>query len=150
MPGWRSDTDAVSGTFTVSVGAPSTVSGAAPSAQNDLAAGFHRHRDWAGRHEHGEGDGHQLVDRVVVTQATYRTSTREWRVVGTATGPPLDLVTVRLGAADTLIGSAAVDTTGAWSVRIKGSPAGPDASGTVTATSTRGATVSAVPVQVTP
>lgn len=92
----------------------------------------------------------QLVDRVVVTQATYRTSTREWRVVGTATGPPLDLVTARLGAADTLIGSAAVDTSGAWSVRVKGSPAGPDASGTVTATSTRGATVSAVPVQVTP
>jgi len=55
----------------------------------------------------------QLVDRVAVTQATYRTSTREWRVVGTATGPPPDLVTVRLGAADTLIGSAAGDTTGA-------------------------------------
>lgn len=92
----------------------------------------------------------QLVDRVVVTQASYRTSTREWRVVGTATGPPPDLVTVRLGAADTLIGSAAVDTTGAWSVRVKGAPAGPDASGTVTVTSTRGATVGAVPVQVTP
>jgi hypothetical protein len=39
----------------------------------------------------------QLVDRVVVTQATYRTLTREWRVGGTATGPPPDLVTVRLG-----------------------------------------------------
>jgi hypothetical protein len=85
------------------------VSGATPSAQNDLAAGFHRH------HATGPGGTNtakvtvtQLVDRVVVTQATYRTSTREWRVVGTATGPPPDLVTVRLGAADTLIGSAAV------------------------------------------
>ena len=91
-----------------------------------------------------------LVDHVAVTQVSFRRSTREWRVVGTATAPVPDLVTVRLTASGTLVGSAAVDTTGAWAVRVKGSPVAPDASNAVTVTTSRGTTVSGLLVTVTP
>ncbi|MGZ4742785.1 MAG: PKD domain-containing protein [Oryzihumus sp.] len=89
-------------------------------------------------------------DILAVTQVSYRSSTHEWRVVGTATAPSPDLVTVRLSAGDTLVGTAAVDSTGAWAVRVKGSLVAPDGSGTVAVTTSRGGTVSDYPVSVSP
>lgn len=90
------------------------------------------------------------VDVLSVTQISYRRSTGEWRVVGTASAPAPDLVTVRLAASGTLVGSAAVDTTGAWAVRTKASPVAPDASNAVTVTTSRGATATGLLVTVTP
>ncbi len=91
-----------------------------------------------------------LVDSVAVTQASYRTSTREWRIVGTASASAPDLVTVRLSAAGTLVGTATVDTTGAWAVRVKGSPVAPDARTAVTVTTSRGGSLADIRVTVSP
>ena len=90
------------------------------------------------------------VDSLVVTQASYRAATREWRISGTATAPAPDLVTVRLSAAGTLVGTASVDTTGAWTVRVKASPVAPDTQQTIDVTTSRGGAVNAYPVAVTP
>ncbi len=91
-----------------------------------------------------------VADNLTVSQASYRTSTHEWRFVGTATAPAPDLVTVRLTASGAVVGTAAVDTTGAWAVRVKGSLVAPDGSGTVTVTTSRSGNVAGYVVTVTP
>lgn len=81
-----------------------------------------------------------LVDQLAGT-AEFRTGKRQWRVRGTATGALPDTVTVRLGTV--VVGTAAVDATGAWDVRpAAGAGPVPQGPATVTVTSSRGGQVS--------
>ena len=77
-------------------------------------------------------------DTLEVLTAQFRTGSRRWRVTGTATGPAPDRVTVRFGAQT--LGTALVDPTGAWDVRLTltGADPQPVPGDRVTATSTRG------------
>jgi hypothetical protein len=63
-----------------------------------------------------------VADETAITAGQLRTSTREWRVDGTSTVTTLNTVTVSLTRADgtgrQLIGTATVDATGAWSLRV--------------------------------
>jgi hypothetical protein len=63
-----------------------------------------------------------VADETVITVGQLRTTTREWRVDGTSTVPAQNTVTVHLTRADgtgrELVGTAQVDATGAWSVRV--------------------------------
>jgi hypothetical protein len=63
-----------------------------------------------------------VVDETAITAGQLRTSTREWRVDGTSTVTALNTVTVYLTRADgtgqELVGTAQVDATGAWAVRV--------------------------------
>jgi len=63
-----------------------------------------------------------VADETAITAGQLRTSTREWRVDGTSTVTTLNTVTVSLARADgtgrQLIGTATVDATGAWSLRV--------------------------------
>ena len=69
--------------------------------------------------------------------AEFRTGKRQWRVRGTATGALPDTVTVRYNGQ--LVGTAAVDATGAWDVRpAVGAGPVPQGPATVTVTSSRG------------
>ncbi|MGY1634576.1 hypothetical protein ACI784_22990 [Geodermatophilus sp. SYSU D01186] len=62
------------------------------------------------------------VDTTAITAGEYRTGTREWRVSGTSTVTNLNTVTVYLatttGTKGAMIGTATVDATGAWTVRV--------------------------------
>ncbi|MGY1638780.1 hypothetical protein ACI78V_19200 [Geodermatophilus sp. SYSU D00742] len=62
------------------------------------------------------------VDTLAITAAELRTGTREWRVSGTSSVTDLNTVTVFLatttGTKGAVIGTATVDATGAWTVRI--------------------------------
>lgn len=94
------------------------------------------------------GPGGTATDSVTVSPqadvlagtAEFRTGKRQWRVRGTATGALPDTVTVTLNGQ--LIGTAAVDATGAWDVRpAAGQGPVPQAPATVTVTSTRGGSI---------
>ncbi|MEN9645817.1 MAG: hypothetical protein RL238_2486 [Actinomycetota bacterium] len=62
----------------------------------------------------------------VAAGTQYRTSKAEWRASGTASFPGANTVTVRTGSvigSGTIIGTAAVDATGAWTLNVRGSSA---------------------------
>jgi hypothetical protein len=63
-----------------------------------------------------------VADETAITAGQLRTTTREWRVDGTSTVTTRNTVTVYLTRADgtgrQLIGTATVDATGAWSLRV--------------------------------
>ncbi|MGY1821855.1 hypothetical protein [Geodermatophilus sp. SYSU D00079] len=62
------------------------------------------------------------VDATAITTGEFRTGTREWRVSGTSTVTNLNTVTVFLatttGTKGSMIGTATVDATGAWTLRV--------------------------------
>lgn len=84
-------------------------------------------------------------DVIAVTRAEYRPDRSEWRIEGTSSILNNNTVTVYLGSstAGTVIGTALVDTTGAWSVRVRNSPVLPFGS-TVTIQSSRGGLLAGV------
>lgn len=83
------------------------------------------------------------TDTLQVVDAQFRTSSRRWRVRGTATGRAPDTVTVSLGGDE--VGSALVDVTGAWDVRrtLDAAEAAPPIGSTVHVTSSQGGDVDA-------
>lgn len=83
------------------------------------------------------------TDTLAVVDTQFRSSSRRWRVRGTATGRAPDTVTVTFDG--NLIGSALVDPTGAWDVRRTLDPgeAAPPVGSTVTVTSSQGGDVTA-------
>lgn len=79
----------------------------------------------------------------------YRTSKAEWRATGTASFPGANTVTVRTGSVvggGTIIGTAAVDATGAWTLNVRGSSAPQSTSINVVA-SRGGSAVAAVTIR---
>ncbi len=87
-----------------------------------------------------------------VAQAQF-SPTRGWRITGTLTNraSATPRVRVHIGAtlAGVLLGSAAVNADGTWTVRVQPGPV-PDATNTVSVDSTGGAQVLAVPLQFVP
>lgn len=76
----------------------------------------------------------------VTTGSECRTTKNEWRLNGTASFPSANTVTVRTGSvagSGTVIGTAAVDATGLWTIRVAGSPV---CSSTINVVATRGGT----------
>jgi hypothetical protein len=107
-------------------------------------------------------DGSTSTDDVVVAPkpdpltvtARYRTVTKQWIVTGTATLlSPANTVTVHVGSTldGAIIGTPApVDpATGAWTVKVSGSPVAPDANRTISLESKLGGVLLAAPVNVT-
>lgn len=80
----------------------------------------------------------RATDTLAVDTAQFRTGSLRWRVTGTATGAAPDRVTVRFGGFE--LGTALVDPTGAWDVRLTAGPGDPRPvpGDRVTATSSRG------------
>ena len=83
-----------------------------------------------------------VADETAITAGQLRTSTREWRVDGTSTVTTLNTVTVSLTRADgtgrQLIGTATVDATGAWSLRVANGVTPPTGSTRLVAESSQG------------
>ena len=81
-----------------------------------------------------------IPDALAVSRAEYRPDSLEWRFDGTSSILDNNIVTVYLGNGTTgpVIGSAQVDTTGAWSVRQRDSQILPGGNTTVTIVSSRG------------
>lgn len=79
-----------------------------------------------------------VPDRLSVTLAEFRTGTSRWSITGTASIIAADnVVTARAGSATgPVIGTAAVDATGAWAITVNGS--GVPQTGSVVLSSTRG------------
>ena len=96
----------------------------------------------------GGGTGGETL---TVARAQHRISTGEWRVRGTSSVPG-SVVTVHSGAdlSGPVIGSATVAGNGSWTMTVRNSPVALDASGTVSASSTGGASVLAVAVGTRP
>lgn len=84
-----------------------------------------------------------IPDVLTVTRAEYRPGSLEWRVEGTSSILDNNAVTVFLGngTSGPVIGTALVDTTGAWSVRARNSSIVPGGKTTVTIQSSRGGLV---------
>lgn len=89
------------------------------------------------------------AESLAVTTAEFRTGKGEWRVTGTGSVVGA-AVTVYIGSTlnGTVLGTATVDVTGAWTLRLRNSPLFPDASRTISVQSSGGATRLAVPVTV--
>jgi hypothetical protein len=81
-----------------------------------------------------------IPDVLTVTRAEYRSGSLEWRFDGTSSILDNNLVTVYLGSGTSgpVIGTALVDTTGAWSVRARNSSIVPNGNTTATIQSSRG------------
>ena len=86
---------------------------------------------------------------VIAAGTQFRTSKAEWRISGTASFPGANTITVRTGStigSGTIIGTAAVDATGAWTISIRGSSV--PGSATVNAVASRGgSSVAAVTIR---
>lgn len=80
-----------------------------------------------------------IPDVISVARAEFRTGNAEWRIDGTSSIIDNNAVTVYVGSGTSgqVIGTALVDTTGAWSVRVRNSPVSP-VGGVVTIQTTRG------------
>jgi hypothetical protein len=82
------------------------------------------------------------VDSLAITAGEFRTGTREWRVSGTSTVTNLNTVTVYLatttGTKGAMIGTATVDATGAWSLRVANGVSPTTGSTRLVAESTKG------------
>ena len=67
------------------------------------------------------------TDELTITEARFRTGNRRWDIGGTSSVPgPWNIVTVTLlhaGSPEIIIGTAAVDATGVWSLRVQNSTA---------------------------
>lgn len=89
------------------------------------------------------------AEALAVTTAEFRTSKGEWRVTGTSSVVGAS-VTVVIGATldGPVLGTAAVDVTGVWTLRLRNSPLFPDASRTISIKSSGGGTRLAIPVTV--
>lgn len=89
------------------------------------------------------------AESLAVTVAEFRTGKGEWRVTGTSSVVGAQ-ITVVIGTtlAGPVLGTVAVDVTGAWALRLKNSAVTPDASRTISVKSSGGATRLAVPVTV--
>ena len=82
-------------------------------------------------------------DNLAVARAEYRTSKRQWRVDGTALLLGGNSVTIYLGSdfSGPVIGTAQVDTTGAWAFNQSNSATDPGAVRTISVRSSRGGEV---------
>lgn len=80
-------------------------------------------------------------DGITLTKAVYRTSTRQWNIVGTTVIPAPNSVIVHVGPtlAGPVIGTATVDATGAWKLVARNSNVPPDGTNTISLESTKGA-----------
>jgi hypothetical protein len=90
-------------------------------------------------------------DTIAVTQAQFRTR-GDWRIRGTSSIPgPGNTITIHNGPtlAGPVIGTIAVDATGAWDFSLKGTNIRPDATNTISVESTKGGQRLAVPLQIT-
>jgi hypothetical protein len=89
------------------------------------------------------------AESLVVTVAELRAGKGEWRVTGISSVIGAT-VTVYIGntLSGTMLGTAPVDVTGAWVLRLKNSPVTPDANRTVSVKSSGGALSLAVPITV--
>lgn len=89
-------------------------------------------------------------DNLAVARAEYRTSKRQWRVDGTALLLGGNTVTIYLGSdfSGPVIGTAQVDTTGAWAFTQANSATAPGAVRTISVQSSRGGTVTGFPLTV--
>ena len=84
----------------------------------------------------------QIINETInVTQAEYRTGDRSWRIRGTTNAVATNTMTATLNG--TTIGSAAVDATGAFDIRITNAAA-PGAGAVMAVKSSKGTTVSPV------
>ena len=90
------------------------------------------------------------TDTLRTTVVTYKAGTKVWKITGTSTVTAGNTVTVWLGPSlgGVLVGTAVVDTTGAWSARIPKTNIVPGTPPTVSIESTRGSVLLAVPVTV--
>jgi hypothetical protein len=90
------------------------------------------------------------TDTLRTTVVTYRTGNKVWKITGTSTVTAGNTVTVWLGPTlgGVLVGTAVVDTTGAWSARVPKTNIVPGTPPTVSIESTRGSVLLAVPVTV--
>lgn len=91
-----------------------------------------------------------VSDNLAVARAEYRTSKRQWRVDGTALLLGGNTVTIYLGSDfnGPVIGTAQVDTTGAWAFTQANSATDPGAVRTISVRSSRGGTVTGFPLTV--
>ena len=82
-------------------------------------------------------------DNLAVARAEYRTGKRQWRIDGTALLLGGNAITIYLGSdfSGPVIGTAQVDTTGAWAFNLSNSPTDPGAIRTVSVRSSRGGQV---------
>lgn len=90
-------------------------------------------------------------DTLQITQAQFRTR-GDWRVRGTASIPgPGNTITIHNGPtlAGPVIGTIAVDNTGAWDFSLKGSRIVPDPTNTISVESTKGGQSLSFPIQIT-
>lgn len=89
------------------------------------------------------------AEALALTTAEFRTGKSEWRVTGTSSAVGA-VVTVFIGSTldGTALGSATVDVTGAWTLRLRNSTVVPDASRTISLRSSGGATRLGIPVSV--
>jgi Bacterial Ig domain len=90
-------------------------------------------------------------DTITVTQAQFRTR-GDWRIRGTSSiAGPGNTITIHNGPtlAGPVIGTIAVDATGAWDFSLKGTNIRPDATNTISVESTKGGQRLAVPLQIT-
>jgi len=93
----------------------------------------------------------QAADTLNIVRAQFRTR-GDWRVTGTATIPgPGNTITIHIGPtlAGPVLGTVAVDVTGAWDFVLKSSSIRPDSTNTVSVESTKGGRRLAIPLQIT-
>ena len=100
----------------------------------------------------GGGGGGTTGETLAVTRLEY-SPTRGWRLTGSSTGATVTGVRVRARVgttlAGTIIGSAAVQADGSWSIRVSPGPV-PDASLKASLESTGGATLLGLPITIVP
>ncbi|MFF2029247.1 PKD domain-containing protein [Arthrobacter sp. NPDC058192] len=88
------------------------------------------------------------ADTVAITSARYTASKREWRVDGTSSASAGQAVTVHIGGLDgTVLGTALVDATGSFAVRVSSTVAG-RAGQTVSVESPLGGTATGIAIRV--
>ncbi len=91
-----------------------------------------------------------VSDNLAVARAEYRQSKRQWRIDGTALLLGGNTVTIYLGSdfSGPVLGTAPVDTTGAWAFTQANSATDPGAVRTISVRSSRGGTVTGFPLTV--